>query len=63
MQGVCALVRGCSRASNLLSFADLAMCVEFFNLGSGWFDCIKPLLSTSLEDEQGGQGAGALVRG
>ena len=39
--------------------ADIKKCVEFFNMGSGWFDCP---LSTYLEEKQGVQGAFALVR-
>ena len=32
-------------------------------MSSGWFDCIEPSLTTSLEGKQGVQGAYALVRG
>ena len=39
--------------------ADIKKCVEFFNMGSGWFDCP---LSTYLEEKEGVQGAFALVR-
>ena len=40
-----------------------AKCVEFCNMGSGWFDCTEPPLSIYLEEKQGVQGAFALVRG
>ena len=39
--------------------ADIKKYVEFFNMGSGWFDCP---LSTYLEEKQCVQGAFALVR-
>ena len=39
--------------------ADIKKCVEFFNMGSGRFDCPP---STYLEEKQGVQGAFALVR-
>ena len=42
---------------------EMARCLEFFNMSSGWFDCTKPSLTTSLEGKQGVQGAYALVRG
>ena len=45
MQGAFALVRGSSSASNLLEpphCRDRAKCVEFCNMGSGWFDCTEP---------------------
>ena len=42
--------------------ADIAKCVEFFNMGSGWFDTTEPPLSTYLEEKQGVQGDFALVR-
>ena len=32
-------------------------------MSSGWFDCIEPSLSTSLQGKQGVQGAYELVRG
>ena len=51
------------RTSSNHIIADIAKCVEFFNLGSGWFDCTEPPLSTDLEEKQGVQGAFALVRG
>ena len=31
-------------------------------MGSGWFDCTEPPLSSYLEEKQGVQGAFALVR-
>ena len=40
--------------------AEIARCVEFFHMSSGWFDCS---LSTFLQGKQGLQGAYALVRG
>ena len=62
MQGAFSLVWGRSSASNLLEpsqTTDIKKCVEFFNMGSGRFDCP---LSTYLEEKQGVQGAFALVR-
>ena len=41
----------------------IARCVEFCHMSSGWFDCTEPSLSTSLQGEQGVQGAYALVWG
>ena len=32
-------------------------------MSSGWFDCTEPSLTTSLQGNQGVQGAYALVRG
>ena len=43
--------------------SNLARCVEFCHMSSGWFDCTEPSLSTSLQGKQGVQGAYALVRG
>ena len=54
VQGAYALVRGGSSTTNLLelshttSFTGIARCVEFCHMSSGWFDCTKPSLSTSL---------------
>ena len=65
MQGAFALVRGSASASNLLepsrttALQKIALCEEFMNMGSGWFNCRGPLL-TSLEEKQSAQ---ALVRG
>ena len=42
---------------------EIARCVEFCHMSSGWFDCTEPSLSTSLQGKQGMQGAYALVRG
>ena len=42
---------------------EIARCVEFCHMSSGWFDCSEPSLSTSLRGKQGVQGAYALVRG
>ena len=42
---------------------EIAKCVEFCHMSSGWFDCTEPSLSTSLKGKQGMQGAYALVRG
>ena len=42
---------------------EIARCLEFCHLSSGWFDCTEPSLSTSLQGKQGVQGAYALVRG
>ena len=44
-------------------FTEIARCVEFCHMSSGWFDCTEPSLSTSLQGKQGVQGAYALVRG
>ena len=46
-----ALVQGIQvhRTSNFLT-AEISRCVEFFNMGLGWFDCIEP---TSLQGKQG----------
>ena len=68
MQGAYALVRGDSSTSNLLEpsqnhiITETARCVEFCDVSSGWFDCTKPSLSTSLQGKQSVQGAYALVR-
>ena len=42
--------------------AFIAKCVEFFNMGSGWFDTTESPLPTYLEEKQGVQGDFALVR-
>ena len=42
---------------------EIAKCVEFCHMSSGWFDHTEPSLSTSLKGKQGVQGAYALVRG
>ena len=42
---------------------EIARCVEFCHMSSGWFDCTEPSLSTSLQGKQSVQGAYALVRG
>ena len=42
---------------------EIAKCVEFCHMSSGWFDCTETSLSTSLQGKQGVQGAYALVRG
>ena len=42
---------------------EIARCVEFCHMSSGWFDCTEPSLSTSLQGKQGMQGAYSLVRG
>ena len=63
MEGASALVWGGSSVSNLFSnhlIAEIARCVEFFHMSSGWFDCTEP---SSLQGKQGVQGARALVRG
>ena len=62
VQGAFSLVWGRSSASNLLEpsqTTDIKKCVQFFNMGSGSFDCP---LSTSIEEKHGVQGAFALVR-
>ena len=60
--GAYALVRGGSSTSNHI-ITEIAMCVEFCHMSSGWFDCTEPSLSTSLQGKQGVQGAYSLVRG
>ena len=35
---------------------EIARCVEFFHMSSGWFDCTEPSLSTSLQGQQDMQG-------
>ena len=35
---------------------EIARCVEFCHMSSGWFDCTEPSLSTSLQGQQGMQG-------
>ena len=40
---------------------ELARCVEFCHMSSGWFCCTEPSLSTLLQGKQGVQGAYALV--
>ena len=65
VQGDFALVRCSSSASNIFEpsrITDIKKCVEFFNMGSGWFDTTEPPLSTYLEEKQGVQGDFALVR-
>ena len=56
VQGAYALVRGGSSTSNsiepLLS-GQIARCVGFCLMGSGWFDRTEPPLSTSLQGKQG----------
>ena len=39
---------------------EIARCVEFCHMSSGWFDRTEPSLSTSLQGKQGVQGAYAL---
>ena len=69
VQGAYALVRSGSSNSNLIEplsnhiIAEIARCVEFCHMSSGWFDCTEPSLSTFLQGKQGLQGAYALVRG
>ena len=63
VQGAYALVRGGSSAPRTFSkhiIAEIARCVEFFHMSSGWFDCTELSRTTSL---QGVQGAYALVLG
>ena len=43
--------------------AEIARCVAFFHMSSGWFDCTEPSLTTSLQGKEGVQGAYSLVRG
>ena len=61
VQGAYALVRGGSSTSNLIEssrniITEIARCVGFCHMGSGWFDCTEPSLSTSLQGKQGMQG-------
>ena len=62
MQGAYALVRGGYSTSNHI-ITEIAKCVEFCRMSSGWFHCTEPSLSTLLQGKQGMQGAYALVRG
>ena len=55
VQGAYALVRGGSSTSNLI-ITEIARCLEFCHMSSGWIDHTEPSLS-------GVQGAYALVRG
>ena len=43
-------------SSNLLEL-EIARCLDFFHMSSGWFDCTEPSLTTSLQGIQGVQGA------
>ena len=43
--------------------AEIARCIEFFHMCSGWFDFTAPSLTSFLQGKQGVQGAYALVRG
>ena len=57
VQGAYALVRGGSSTSNLIEssrniITEIARCVGFCHMGSGWFDCTEPSLSTSLQGLQ-----------
>ena len=48
----------CDNANHIIT--EIARCLEFCHMSSGWFDCTEPSLSTG---KQGVQGAYALVRG
>ena len=69
VQGAYALVQGCFKhiephrifPNHIIT--EIAKCVEFCHMSSGWFDHTEPSLSTSLQGKQGVQGAYALVRG
>ena len=69
VQGAYALVRGGfkhiepHRTFSNHIITEIARCVEFCHMSSGWFDCTEPSLSTSLQGKQSVQGAYALVRG
>ena len=52
-----------SRTFSIHIIAEIARRVEFFHMSSGWFNCTKPSLTTSVEGKQGEQGAYALVLG
>ena len=51
------------RTSSNHIITEIAKCVNFCHMSSGWFDHTEPSLSTSLQGKQGVQGAYALVRG
>ena len=68
VQGAYALVRGGSSIPPHRTFSnhiitEIARCLEFCHMSSGWFDCTEHSLSTSLQGKQGVKGAYALVRG
>ena len=66
MQGALCTRSGCIKPPRIFSnhsFAEIARCVEFFHMSSGWFDCNEHSLTTSLQGKQGVQGVYALVRG
>ena len=65
MQGVVHLfgVVQAHRTSSNHIITEIAKCVNFCHMSSGWFDHTEPSLSTSLQGKQGVQGAYALVRG
>ena len=49
------------RTSSNHIITEIARCVEFFHMTSGWFDCTEPSLTTSLQGKQGVQGAYAIM--
>ena len=53
----------CTRTFSNHIITEIARCVEFCHMSSGWFDRTEPSLTTSLQGTQGVQGAYALVRG
>ena len=61
VQGAYALVRGSSRALNLLELHH-CRCVEFFHMSSGWFAYTEPSPTTSLHKKQIVQSACARVQ-
>ena len=41
----------------LYILTEIARCIDFFHMSSGWFDCTEPSPTTSLQGIQGVQGA------
>ena len=41
----------------LYTLTEIARCIDFFHMSSGWFDCTEPSQTTSLQGIQGVQGA------
>ena len=68
VQGAYALVRGWfkhiepRRTFPNHIIREIARCVEFCHMSSGWFDHTEPSLSTSLQGKQGVQGVVHLFR-
>ena len=56
LQGVYVLVQADRTSLNHID-ANIARCVEFLNMSSGWFDFTEPSLTTSVEWKKGVHGA------